>query len=144
MAPVVVLCLLLVRATCVLHYEVLRALHVGLPRLGIPARLKLLVVILTTFVAHAAEIVLYGAALYGLVSWFSAGSLNSGAGFSLASCMYFPAEAFTSLGLGDFTPVGPVRLLAGVEALNGLLLIAWSESFTFLSMARFWRNGQPP
>jgi hypothetical protein len=40
--------------------------------------------------------------------------------------------------LGDIAPLGPVRLLAGVEALNGLLMIAWSASFTYLSMENFW------
>ena len=52
--------------------------------------------------------------------------------------MYFSAETYTSLGFGDLTPNGPVRLLAGVEALNGLLLIGWSASFTYISMERFW------
>ena len=27
---------------------------------------------------------------------------------------------------------------AGVEALNGLLLIGWSASFTYLAMERYW------
>ena len=32
-------------------------------------------------------------------------------------------------------------MLAGGEALNGLLLIGWSASYTYISMERFWRNG---
>ena len=35
-----------------------------------------------------------------------------------------------------------LRLLAGLEALNGMLLIGWTASFTFLSMERFWGHGQ--
>jgi hypothetical protein len=35
-------------------------------------------------------------------------------------------------------PLGPVRLLSGVEALNGLMLIGWSASFTYLTMEKFW------
>jgi hypothetical protein len=42
------------------------------------------------------------------------------------------------LGYGDVVPHGPLRLLAGVEALTGLLMIGWSASFTYVSMARFW------
>jgi hypothetical protein len=34
-----------------------------------------------------------------------------------------------------------MRLIAGVESLNGLVLIGWSASFTYLEMARFWENG---
>ena len=37
--------------------------------------------------------------------------------------------------------VGELRLLAGVEALNGLLLIGWSASYTYIAMERFWTSG---
>ena len=145
MPVVIVACAVLVVAATVLHYEVLRALNAGLPLLRIPGRVKLVVVILAAFVAHATEMAMYGGALYALVTWLDAGDLAGGAGFSLSSCLYFSAETYTSLGFGDLTPVGPVRLLAGVEALNGLLLIGWSASFTYISMERFWRDmpGEP-
>ncbi|MBL0167142.1 MAG: two pore domain potassium channel family protein [Propionivibrio sp.] len=131
-------CALLLVGTTLLHYEVLRALNTGLPALGIPNRSKLLVVILVTFLAHATEMAMYGAALYLLVTWLGLGNLSGTTGFSLTSYMYFSAETYTSLGFGDLTPTGPVRLLAGIEALNGLLLIGWSASFTYISMERFW------
>jgi hypothetical protein len=34
-----------------------------------------------------------------------------------------------------------MRLIASVESLNGLVLIGWSASFTYLSMERFWQDG---
>jgi hypothetical protein len=37
-------------------------------------------------------------------------------------------------------PSGSLRLLAGVEALNGLLLIGWSASYVYIAMERFWRE----
>ena len=40
----------------------------------------------------------------------------------------------------DFAPYR-ARLIAGVEALTGLLMIGWSASFTYLEMERFWRHG---
>ncbi|MFY7855365.1 MAG: ion channel [Rubrivivax sp.] len=141
MPLVVVFCGLLVVSTTVLHYEVLRWLNTLLPALEVADRAKLVVVILAAFVAHALEIALYGVALYGLVEWFGAGGLAGTAGFSLSSCLYFSAETYTSLGFGDLSPMGPIRLLAGVEALNGLLLIGWSASFTYLCMERFWNPG---
>ncbi len=140
MTAVVLTSLLLVALTTVLHYEVLRGLNNRLPRLRIPDRFKLLLVILGAFVAHALEMLLYGLALFLLVTHGQAGTLAGPAGPSLASCLYFSAETYTSLGFGDLTPVGPVRLLAGVEALNGLLLIGWSASFTYIAMERFWNN----
>ncbi|MBL8414723.1 MAG: two pore domain potassium channel family protein [Propionivibrio sp.] len=136
-------CALLLVGTTLLHYEVLRVLNTGLPALGIPNRSKLLVVILVTFLAHATEMAMYGGALYLLVTWLGVGNLSGTTGFSLTTYMYFSAETYTSLGFGDLTPTGPVRLLAGIEALNGLLLIGWSASFTYISMERFWVINSP-
>lgn len=138
MLIVLLACALLVVATTVIHYEMLRHLNLRLPRVPIPSRMKLVIVLLGAFVAHAIEMALYGFTLYVVVAWFGVGDLAGSAGFSLATCMYFSAETYTSLGFGDITPEGPVRLLVGVEALNGLLLIGWSASFTYISMERFW------
>ena len=141
MPLVIFACCVLVVTTTILHYEVLRPLNTRLPTLSVPDRSKLVVVILAAFVAHAMEMAFYGATLYMLVQWLGVGSLTGSTSFSLANCLYFSAETYTSLGFGDLTPIGPVRLLAGVEALNGLLLIGWSASFTYISMERFWRPG---
>jgi hypothetical protein len=138
MLTVIAICGLLVVLTSVLHYEVLRGLNAALPPLPVPRRAKVLVVIVAAFVAHAAEMAIYGVALYVLIAHLDAGTLSGSAGLSLTSCLYFSAETYTSLGFGDLTPTGPVRLLAGVEALNGLLLIGWSASFTYISMEKFW------
>ena len=50
----------------------------------------------------------------------------------------FSLVTYTSLAYGDIAPLGPARLLAGIEALIGLGLIAWSASFTYLEMQRHW------
>jgi hypothetical protein len=130
----------LVLLTTILHYEVLRGLNTGLPLVHVPERFKLLIVIIAAFCIHAREIFLYGIALYALVAVLKVGSLAGAPGSLLTPFLYFSAETYTSLGFGDLTPTGPIRLLAGVEALNGLLLIGWTASFTYISMERFWRT----
>jgi hypothetical protein len=140
MFVVIVSCLLLITLTTLIHYEVLRGLHLRLPQLQIPIRTKLLVVIFVTFLAHAAEIGLYGVSLFALTRYMGVGSLTGESETNFLECLYFSAETYTSLGLGDIAPSGPVRLLSGVEALNGLLLIAWSASFAYLSMEKFWTS----
>ena len=138
MLTVIIASLVLIALTTLIHYEVLRGMHVGLPRLRIPARTKLLVVMFVALLAHAAEIALYAVALYALIHYINIGDLSGEKTTTVLDCFYFSAETYTSLGLGDIAPLGPVRLLAGVEALNGLLMIAWSASFTYLSMEKFW------
>lgn len=141
MPQTIAACLCLMIATTLIHYEVLRHLNTQLQRWHIPDRFKVVVAILGSFMAHVMEIALYGATLYTLVDWLDAGNLKGTAAEPWVSFLYFSAETYTSLGFGDLTPVGPVRLLVGTEALNGLLLITWTASFTYLCMERFW---QPP
>lgn len=131
MIVVATACALLVIVTTAIHYEVLRGLSAGLPVLRIPSRGKLLLVIFAAFLAHAVEIVLYALANYALDPRH----------VSFSTALYFSAETYTSLGYGDVVPTGDLRLLAGVEALNGLLLIGWSASYTYIAMERFWREG---
>jgi voltage-gated potassium channel Kch len=133
-------CMVLLVLTTAIHYEVLRALTVSLPAIAVPARAKLVVVIFGTFFAHAAEIALYALAIYALVRYLGLGTLGESGRFSLSAALYFSAETYTSLGYGDVIPSGDLRLLAGAEALNGLLLIGWSASYAYLAMERFWTD----
>jgi hypothetical protein len=138
MAIVGVFCLVLLVLTTAIHYEVLRVLTFSLPGLRVPARVKLIVVIFAAFFAHAVEMLLYGLAIYVLIRYLGLGTLGDSSHVSLNNCLYFSAETFTSLGFGDIVPAGPLRLLAGAETLNGLLLIGWSASYTYIAMERFW------
>jgi hypothetical protein len=131
-------CVLLLLLTTTIHYEALRLLAYTLPRIAMRGRAKLVLVILGTFVAHALEMFLYALTFWLLAHWLGAGNLGASGATTFAGCLYFSAETFTSLGYGDIVPTGALRLLAGMEALNGLLLIGWSASYTYLSMERLW------
>ena len=145
MLTTTLLCLLLLVATTLLHYEVLTLLALTLDRLHWPRRLKVVAAVLGCFFGHALGVLLYALGLWWLVQGDGGlGGLRGGAAIpGFAEALYFSAEAYTSLGLGDVTPYGSVRLLAGVEALNGLLLIAWSASFLYLEMERYWKRRHP-
>ncbi|HSV71833.1 MAG TPA: potassium channel family protein [Methylibium sp.] len=141
--PLVVLaCVGLIVVTTLLHYEVLSLLTRLLERLRWHGRIKLVVAVLGCFVGHGAEILLYGLGYWLLISSAGHGALGGTVQPELATAFYFSAETYTSLGFGDVVPAGPVRLLAGVETLNGLLLIGWSGSFLYLEMERYWRRGR--
>jgi len=137
-------CVVLIGLTTVFHYEILRLLSAVLPGLKIHNRAKVLVVIFSALVAHLLEIGVYGVAIFLLVEHFGAGSIEGAVGFLMLTCLFYSAETYTSLGFGDMMPVGPVRLLAGIEALNGLLLIGWSASYTYIVMRRFWTADRRP
>lgn len=45
--------------------------------------------------------------------------------------MYFSLVTFTTLGYGEITIESTNRILAGLEAINGITLIGWSTAFMF-------------
>lgn len=138
MSVALVVLLLLVLLVSLLHYEVLRGLDTALVTLRIPARSKLLVAAVVTLLAHAAEAGLYALGLWLLAVVLQVGSLNPPTRQAWQDFMYFSLETYSSLGFGDLTPQGPLRIVAGLEALHGLLLIGWSASFLHLAMERYW------
>lgn len=137
---------LMIAATSLLTYEVLGYVWGLLPRLTISRRLRVLLVILPIFIIHIVNIWLY-AGIYFLIENFSnfgalTGHINiaSTTYESFIERLYFSASTYASLGLGDILPTRNLRMLASAEVLNGLVLLGWTISFTYLTMEKFWSN----
>ena len=127
----------LVTANILVHYEMLRFMSAYVPGLPIAVRAKVLVVVLGCFVAHTIEVWLYAVA-YLLIDRAGIGSLQGQVDESFADFLYFSATSYSTLGFGDVYPIGALRLISGIEGINGLFLIAWSTSFTYFVMDRLW------
>jgi len=55
--------------------------------------------------------------------------------------MYFSLVTFTTLGYGEITIASGNRILAGLEAINGITLIGWSTAFMFAIFQELIREG---
>jgi hypothetical protein len=133
MACAVVLVLL----TILIHYEVLRVTSEHLSDLAVPPRFRIVPLVLAAFAAHTAEIWIYGIAYYLLSG--HVGELRSlGDPMEFVDFIYFSASTYSTIGYGDIAPHGGLRLIAGIEGLNGLVLVAWSASFTYFAMEKYW------
>jgi hypothetical protein len=128
----------LVLLTVIIHYEALRLITDLLPRLRVPPRLRILAVIFGAFFAHTVEIWMFAFGLYFVARDTGVGALEGIETDTFAEYLYFSTTTFTSLGLGDVWPRGGLRLLVGVEALTGLVLIGWTVSYTYLAMRELW------
>jgi hypothetical protein len=128
----------LVVLTILIHYEVLRFTSDHLRELPVPPRARILVVVIAAFAAHTVEVWLYALAYWAAIEIFDLGGFGGQPLAGFEDSLYFSAVTYTSLGLGDYYPTRNLRLIAGVEALNGLVLIGWSASFTYLAMERYW------
>ncbi len=140
----IVLSLLLVAATVLIHYEFLRATSAFSSSLEIARRPHILVVIAGALIAHLVEVTLYAATYYICELWGVVGRIDGVMEGGALDYFYFSITTFTTLGIGDVHPRGALRLIAGVESLNGLVLIGWSASFTYLSMEQFWADKPHP
>jgi hypothetical protein len=130
---------ILVGLTILVHYEVLRLTSAVIPDLaGIRPRGRVVVVVFACFAAHTIEVWLFAVAYYLFVDVLGLGGFGGIHHGTLVDYVYFSVVTYTSLGFGDVYPVANVRLISGVEALVGLLMIGWSASFTYLAMVRFW------
>ncbi len=142
----VVLVTALVTAIVVLlHYEGLKLLaRIYGPRthrdgVGSGHRAGFIGLIFALLALHVVEVWCYGIAYYWLEHQPDMGYVHGEHGIrTLFDAVYFSATIYTTLGLGDLSPVGAIRLVAGMESLTGLLLITWSASFTYLEMSRRW------
>lgn len=138
MTSAITLAVVLVLGTSVFHLLALRALSGGLPGLSLHPYVRILLIFIGVLAAHIIEIVLYAAAYAFSVQILHIGDFSGVPVRTALDYLYFSVVSYTSLGLGDVFPGGHLRFVTGVEALNGLLLIAWSGSFIFIAMGRIW------
>ena len=129
-------------AAVLVHYEGLVLLSRWVAKSdGRPARRRVLRAMFAVLGLHVSEIWVFGLALWALVQWPACGHFVGDDPLVVFDAVYFSAMTFTTVGFGDIAPVGPIRFLAGTEAITGFVLIGWTVSFTYLEMQRFWRVG---
>lgn len=143
---------LTVAVVVLMHYEGLLALGRRFARdrhlrrrdstgpLGGPGRRLMLWTFFGLIALHALEIVVFGSAFWALMQLAGTGSIAGAQEASVFDAFYLSAMTYSTVGFGDLAPQGPIRWLAGAEALIGLMMVAWSASFAFMEMARHWRD----
>jgi len=124
-----------------IHDQLFKLLATRLPGLRFLARQRVMIGIVGAIVAHILEIAVFAGAMAAL-DWLPAGwdvgQLQSTEAHNWADYVYWSAVCYTTMGFEHATPVGAIRLLVGVEALVGLVLVAWTASFTYFQMEKFW------
>ncbi|MEA3274251.1 MAG: potassium channel family protein [Pseudomonadota bacterium] len=60
---------------------------------------------------------------------------------TVEKAVYFSVVTFTTLGYGDITLIDHEwRVLSGIEALNGIVLVGWTTALLFAVFQRSWRG----
>ena len=131
--------LLCFMVTIFIHAEGLKVIRMGIGRRPIEERLRLVIVVSAAVLLHLAEIGFYAFVMWLLNAVIDVGDIVGAREFSSMDYFYYSAETFTALGSGDLSATGGLRLIASIEPLNGLVLIAWTGAFTYWAMGHYWK-----
>jgi len=123
-----------------IFYECLCVISRTVARAPTRPRIFTLIMITGIFVAHVLAITIYASAYWFLVQYAGITALAGNIQNYFLDYLYFSASTYTSLGVGDIFPVGALRILTAIEALNGLILITWSAAFTYFGVQRMWNS----
>ena len=104
---------------------------------------KISLFIFLTVLAHLIEILFFTVAYRILSPNPNYGKIIGTDTLDWQDFYYFSAVTYTATGYGDLTPTGHLRLLATVEALTGLIMIAWTASLAYFIMSRYWTHRVP-
>ncbi len=137
----ILIALVLLAISILVHYEVLRFTSVRLGNLEISPRLRIVIILVAALASHLAHVLLYAVTFLLIEQRTSFGTIDGPAGHAFSDAFYFSISSYTTLGFGDLYPTGALRVLSGIEALNGLVMVGWTASMTYLSMERFWQIG---
>ena len=128
----------------IVHHECLTYISKGfLARIKTPKRLHVGISAIMVTAAHVLEILFCAALLYLACEVLRIGSVEGDVTTDITTYIYYSFASYTSLGIGDLYPSGHLRLLTGMEALLGLLMIGWTASFLLLEMRQFWSTNNP-
>jgi hypothetical protein len=126
-----------------IHLGMLHSLKALMPRWHFLNRNRVGVLILAAIMVHLLEIGLFAIGLGILVPSGAHGQLVGAYEPGFTNDFYYSAITYTALGFGDITPTGPLRLFTAIEAITGLVLIAWTASSIFVAMRQYWAEDRP-
>lgn len=123
-----------------LFYEVLCCTSYCISKVNAGPRGYMYIMTVGVFVAHALSILVYALTYWILISYFNFTPFAGETDNRFIDIMYFSMTTYTSLGVGDIQPLQELRMLTGIETLNGLVLITWSATFTYFSVQKMWEE----
>ncbi len=138
-----VIAAVLVSMTVGVHYETIRVVSdyiVPWAQRRLHGRRVMMIAILALMAGHIAEIWMFALAMMGLVNYAGFGALTGEFGGTLYDYALYSSVIYTSVGDSNVHPSGPILSIIVSEPLAGLMMIAWSASFTYLKMEQIWKE----
>lgn len=132
---------ILIIASCMAFYELMYIIWKRIDNYRANHRRNIFYILIGIFTAHTVTVLVYGVIYYFLMREGAGNLYHTSSGKIVpmfTEYLYFSVVTYSSLGMDDVLPSGHLKFLSGAEVLNGMVLIAWSASFTYISMEKFW------
>lgn len=125
-----------VYATIALFYECFRIASRYIRKKTFSPRFTMFSTITVAFIAHAISIIIYACIYWILIHYFNFSGIEGNIENHFLTYLYFSATTYSSLGIGDVFPIESLRFLAGIQAINCLILITWSAAFSYTKIQK--------
>ena len=122
--------------TVLIHFEVMKLMTRKMEKMARYGRRRFLILIFALLLAQFIGITVFALGYMALAAQGIGEVLH--ADQTLLNYLYLSVSAYSTVGFGDVAPDGGARLMAGVEAVVGFMMITWSASLTFIEMQRHW------
>lgn len=126
-----------------LHYEGLRGLAYFVEHVHHAPRRYIIVIILGTITLHILSVGLFAVTYYFAVEIWRISTFGGSFDHTALDYFYYSAQVYTTLGFGDLSPQGDLRVLTSIQPICALILFAWSGSFTYLTINKLWKLHLP-
>jgi len=123
-----------------IHLGAMRTMYAMMARWSNLNYYRVGILVVVVIIAHLIEIGLFAIGMGILTSSGAHGQLDGAYQSGFTDNFYYSAITYTALGFGDITPTDAMRLFTSIEALTGLVLIAWTASALFPLMQQYWRD----
>ncbi len=80
---------------------------------------------------HLCEVMFFAFAIYIGVDLLSIGYFSKNFDSSLLNYFYYSISTYSTLGLSNTYPEGPLKIISGFLSLTGFIMITWSATFFF-------------
>ncbi len=131
-------------ALCVtVHYELLYRLGTVVKAFSFGPRQEVVFGVMLALAAHTIEIYIFAGGYYYVLHTPELGSFMGESKMEdFFDCVYLSFVTYSTLGFGDIVPDGWVRFMVGMEAVTGLVQIAWTASFLYFQMETGWGHSR--
>lgn len=138
MTTAIIASIVLIAASVTLHYQAMIWTRKALSGSQLKLRSGVLIGMSAMVAVQMISVTFYAGAYLALEHGLGIGQLTGEIEGTFIDQFYFSLMSYTTLGVGDIYPLGPLRIVSGIEALNGFALIGWSASFAYTLMRNGW------